>query len=446
MSKKLTPKLEEQTHPARLWVPDPKQENRVTCHLSPRHCSIGEGGLGFCGVRRNIGGKLVTLNYGKSVEPTEEVIETEAVFHFSPGERILSLGNIGCMMACDFCQNWQTSQARLARDKDISINTPEQVVEMAEQLGIRVLSWTYNDPVVWHEFVTDTARLAQKKGIMNLYKSAFYIGPEAIAELVEVMDIFSISLKAMSEEFYLKHTGGRLQPVLDGIKQVYASGKHLELSNLMVTGRNDNLEESAKIAKWMMENLNENIPLHYVRFHPDYKYNKVERTDIAFMEKARQQAKDIGLKNVYLGNVSESEALNTVCSCGEILVKRFGLRAEMHLKEGKCAKCGADAGIKLLPKQTRVTDVPSEIPFTSHVDHVWDADRLSVHIEVSDGAPVFYQPLGTDGKPLNGFRMSAGKRLMVSRSHPKEHTLRVFYEKAEPRILALMDRAYFPVR
>src|SRR5262249_5521719 len=157
---------------------------------------------------------------GKSVAMTKETIETEAVYHWAPGEAILSLGNIGCMMKCDFCHNWQTSQARLARDEDIFAYTPEEVVEYALRHGIRLLSWTYNDRVVWHEFVLDTARLGRKHGLKNLYKSAFYITPRAIDELIEVIDIFSISLKSMDEEFYVRVTGGRLQPVLDGIEQV----------------------------------------------------------------------------------------------------------------------------------------------------------------------------------------------------------------------------------
>lgn len=145
----------------------------VKCHLSPRNCVIQEGKLGFCKVRGNRGGRLVTLNYGKGVHSTEETIETEAVFHFAPGERILSLGNIGCMLNCGYCHNWKTSQAKYVTDKDVYYYTPEQVVETALKHGIRVISWTYNDPVVWHEFILDTAKLAKEAGLINLYKSAF---------------------------------------------------------------------------------------------------------------------------------------------------------------------------------------------------------------------------------------------------------------------------------
>src|SRR4051812_24572720 len=275
--------LTSSSHPAQLWSSLP--DARVQCHLSPRECKIPIGGLGFCGVRYNEGGKLVTLNYGKSVPMTQETIETEAVYHYAPGARILSMGNIGCMMKCDFCHNWQTSQARLARDQDIVAYTPEQVVEYALRHGIGILSWTYNDPVVWHEFVVDTARLGRRHGLKNLFKSAFYIGPRAVDELLEVIDIFSLSLKSMNEEHYRKYTGGTLQPVLDAILQVYrAKGPHLELSNLCVTERNDTLDESMKVARWMLEHLDADVPLHYVRFHPDYQYTDVARTSVPFLE------------------------------------------------------------------------------------------------------------------------------------------------------------------
>lgn len=449
MAKRLPSKLENSSRPARLWKPDPDRRGGIRCGLCPRACRIPDGGLGFCGVRANRGGELVTLNYGKSLRPTEEVIETEAVFHYAPGERILSLGNIGCNMSCDFCQNWRTSQARLAEDDAIFEHTPEQLVDLADRLGIRVLSWTYNDPVVWHEFVMDAARLARERGMKNLYKSAFYITPEAVEELLEVIDVFSVSLKSMDPDFYAKHTHGRLEPVLEGIKRVHGSGRHLELSNLVVTGRNDTLEESAKIARWMLDHLDAEVPLHYVRFHPDYKYTQVGRTSIPFMEEARLQAKRMGLRHVYLGNVLTGDGLDTRCGCGELLVRRVGLSAEPRLlPDGRCPSCRKDSGVALLSASPGNDEAAreSEMPFTQHLDHIWEPDKLSVHVETSDGAPLFYRPLDKNGLPLAGFRRSRGGRFMISRSHPEEHRLRVYFKEVPPRILPLFDRANFPLR
>jgi pyruvate formate lyase activating enzyme len=163
---------------AKFWTK--KDNDRVQCNLCPRECSLKTDQMGFCKVRGNSKGELHSYNYGKSVAATEEVIETEAVNHFMPGARILSLGNIGCMFACDFCQNWQTSQVKHLDPTVVQFYTPEQVVDMAIANDIKVLSWTYNDPVVWHEFVYDTAKLAKEKGLINLFKSAFYIKEEPV--------------------------------------------------------------------------------------------------------------------------------------------------------------------------------------------------------------------------------------------------------------------------
>ena len=450
MTKKLASKLEETLHPARLWDTNPERPGGVICRLSPRNCKIADGSLGFCGVRKNVGGKLMTLNYGKMVHPTVEVIETEAVAHYAPGEKILSMGNIGCMMVCDFCHNWKTSQARLAEDKDINIFTPEEIVDYAEKLGIRMLSWTYNDPVVWQEFVVDTARLARKRGIQNLYKSAFYISPKAIDELIEVMDIFSLSLKSMDPKFYLEHTGGKLQPVLDGIVQVYKSGRHLEVSNLLVTGRNDNLPEAAKIAHWMLENTDASVPLHYVRFHPDFKYLNVERTSIPFIAEACKQAKKIGMKHVYMGNVFEGAELHTHCECGNLLVHRTGLTIVSSMDaKGNCPKCQRPSPIKVLPprKDNEVVDgvIVEHNPYTRFVEHVWEDSKINVHVTSADANPLIYQGVDADGRPTDELRKALSGRFMVSRSAAKEIRRRIYYKDVAPKVLALMDRANFPV-
>ena len=404
--------------PARLWSHLPG--GRVRCHLSPRECNIPDGGVGFCGVRRNIGGELLTLNYGKSVAITQETIETEAVYHYAPGARILSLGNVGCMMACDFCHNWQTSQAREARDQDIHLYTSEEIVEYAVRHGIRVLSWTYNDPVVWHEFVLDTARLARQHGLINLYKSAFYIGPKAVDELLEVIDIFSLSLKSMDPEFYRKHTRGRLQPVLDAIEQVYAAtggdGPHLELSNLCVTGRNDTLKESLKTAHWMLERLDCDVPLHYVRFHPDYKYTHVGRTSIPFLERAREAAIAAGLRNVYVGNVYGTDGANTRCSCGTLLVERFGPSSVSHLRDGSCPSCAKPADIARpdFAEGSRIAPVPDSSEVATQLFH---GDIQALHIEQPHEVLLSYQFIDANGDSVGEPQSSSCTRFLISRSH-----------------------------
>ena len=436
--------LTSSSHPARLWSPG--EDGRVTCHLSPRECNIPPGGLGFCGVRHNDGGRLVTLNYGKSVAMTRESIESEAVYHYAPGEPILSLGNIGCMMACDYCHNWQTSQARLARDADIRAYTSEEIVAYAVRHGIRVLSWTYNDPVVWQEFVVNTARLARSHGLINLYKSAFYIGPRAVDELLEVMDIFSLSLKSMDPEFYRKHTKGRLEPVLAAIEQVHASPRrpHLELSNLCVTGRNDNLSDARDIAAWMLDRLGPDVPLHYVRFHPDFKYTDVERTSIPFLEEARRQALAMGLRHVYVGNVPDTDSASTRCTCGELLVERRGTAARRFLAGGTCPACGARSSL-VLPWPERAAPATSGLDGRAHATFWFRAGVQAFHVEQDGEDEILYQLVDGEGDSVGALDSVTCTRFLIANSAAGARGVRVYHPPTRPpRVLEVLDRAHFP--
>lgn len=357
-------KWRQEYRPARLE--EKLNDGTVRCHLSPRNCQIKEGGHGFCGVRANRDGRLVTLNYGKGVHPTEETIETEAVNHFAPGERILSLGNVGCMLNCSYCHNWKTSQARFVSDKDVHYLTPESVVDQAERHGIRVLSWTYNDPVVWHEFILDTARIARERGMINLYKSAFFITPEAVGELLPVIDIFSISVKSMDPDYYRKITTGWLEPVLEATKQVFKAGKHVEVSTLMVTDLSDDEKTARSVAQWVINELSPTVPLHLVRFHPDYKYTHTTRTPVDRLVRAREIALEEGVEHVYLGNVYDTPFSSTFCSsCKVELVSRYGLNAKiLYLDdEGRCRNCGKDAHFRLL--SNRLEEVVAPIVLAS---------------------------------------------------------------------------------
>ncbi|MCK2212398.1 AmmeMemoRadiSam system radical SAM enzyme [Actinomadura sp. ATCC 31491] len=376
---------QETGHEARLW--SKRDDGVVQCHLSPRNCVIREGRAGFCRVRVNRGGELQTLNYGKSVAMTEETIETEAVNHYAPGAKILSMGNVGCMMNCDYCHNWNTSQARFVTDDVVHTYTPEQVVESALARGIKVISWTYNDPVVWHEFILDTAALAREHGLINLYKSAFYISLEGATELVDVMDIFSISLKSMDPVFYKRFTKGRLQPVLDATQYVYQRGRHVEISNLVVTEANDKEEDARKVAEWVATNLSPEVPLHFVRFHPDYKYTHVGRTPIERLERAREVAFEVGMKYVYLGNVYDNPASNSYCpNCKNMVVSRYGLIAKSSglTADACCTGCGAKLPFVMLPESSKSPLEVPEVPATDleRRDHFWRGDVRAVHVEV----------------------------------------------------------------
>lgn len=437
-------------HPAEHWKSI--QQQWVLCTLCPRTCKIKPDRAGFCGVRKNIDGELKTLNYGKSVPMTCESIETEAVFHYAPGEAILSLGNIGCMMKCDFCQNWTTSQSRLVSDRNVVYLNPQGVVDYALKHGIRVLSWTYNDPVVWHEFLMETASIAKAYGLKNVYKSAFYISREPIDELLQVMDVFSISIKSMDDDFYRRATKGRLQPVLDGMMQVYEAKKqgadiHLELSNLCVTGRNDNLTESLKVANWILENMDDEVPLHYVRFHPDYMYTHVERTDPAFLEQARDAAMKAGLKYVYVGNVHGTPSSNTYCpTCHKVLVERYGLSAINHLKAGGCPDCGQKIPIHLpfsgKPKMNEEVKIPAGI---NQVVHGFRGAIRSCHVELAGKEPVYYQFERANGDIVEVPKAMGCDRFMLSSPHADVEQVRFFFSDKAPRVFEVYDRAHFPI-
>lgn len=459
MSKVALPSWDASNHPARLWSKLP--DGRIQCHLSPRNCIMREGQAGFCRVRQNVGGELVTLNYGRATQLTQESIETEAVFHFAPGARILSLGNIGCMMACDYCHNWKTSQAKFVDNKDVKHYTPEQVVDWAEQQGIRILSWTYNDPVVWHEFVLDTAALARKRGMRNLFKSAFFISVAGASELCDVIDIFSISIKSMDPAFYRRLTKGWIEPVLEAAKFVYARGKHVEISNLMVTDANDSEEDSRAVAKWVRSELSERTPLHYVRFHPDYKYTHVGRTPIDRLERARAAAFEEGIKYCYLGNVYGHDAANTRCSsCGNLLVERYGLNTWIRGldQSGKCAKCGTSADFVALDlsenplEERREADIAG-IELAPGEFIAWANDVNSCHVEVNgnganEATDVYFLRVAESGEERGPYKRSVsagGGRFILSRSQPDEAGVRLLQQNGlDLRLYRVFDRAHYP--
>jgi pyruvate formate lyase activating enzyme len=431
----------------------------VRCHLSPRNCTMREGQHGFCGVRANRNGRLVSLNYGKSVHLTQETIETEAVNHFAPGAPIVSMGNVGCMLNCVYCHNWKTSQAKHVEDKDVYYYTPEQVVDTALRHNIRVVSWTYNDPVVWHEFVRETAKLGQQKGLINLYKSAFYISPEAVEELLPYIDIFSISVKSIDPEYYRKYTSGTLQPVLDGVKQVFKAGKHVELSTLMITDISDNEDTARHVADWVLTNLSSSVPVHFVRFHPDYKLRDTTRTPVDRLEKARAAALEMGLEHVYLGNVYDTKWSNTYCrGCDELLVSRYGLNANpLGLdSQGHCKKCGRDAHFHFLPPQAEksTNGVVAAVPTDDHVMRTfsWHGDIRSLHAQVKNAssapASVFHRRLLEKGvSPWTEVPLIPGEsyRFIVAKAYTDEIGCEIGCPSTVTSNLhEVFDRAHYP--
>jgi pyruvate formate lyase activating enzyme len=432
-------------------------DGRVRCHLSPRNCTMREGEDGFCKVRGVRNGRLVTMNYAKSVHPTQETVETEAVNHFAPGAGILSCGNIGCMMACSYCHNWRTSQAKHVQDKDVFHLTSEYAVDVATRRSLPIISYTYNDPVVWHEWVLDTARLAREHGLLNLYKSAFYISGEAIEELLPDIDIFSISLKSMDPQYYKKYTGGRLEPVLEGIKQVYESGRHLELSTLMITDISDNEATARQVAEWVLTNLDSSVPMHFVRFHPDFRMRNTIRTPVDRLERAREIALEMGIQHVYLGNVYDTKHSNTYCNgCGAELVLRYGLNARVQGLDssGCCVKCGKNGHFKfpMLGQRTHDAVDDADVAGAQH-RFCWHGDIRSVHAQMlnptAEPQSAWHRHEFSDGHagPWERIVLEPGEswRFIVAKSATDDIGAEIRVSEAiQSNLHEVFDRAHFP--
>ena len=396
---------------------------------------------------------LHTYNYGKSVTATEEVIETEAVNHFMPGARILSLGNIGCMFACDFCQNWQTSQIKHLDPTVVESYSSEQVINIALQNDIKILSWTYNDPVVWHEFVYDTAKMAKKEGLINLYKSAFYINEEPVKELIDVIDIFSLSLKSMDPEFYRKIVKGRLQPMLDATKQVHASGRHLEISQLLITDRNEGEEDVKKTVDWILNELDESVPLHFVGFHPAYKYLDVERTPRERLLRAREIAMEMGIQHCYIGNVYENQMADTKClSCHSTQVERFGLTTTITglTESSNCTQCGSPSSIKFpFEGIQRKPETTKSWETKKTKEYHWDKEVKSLHLAcaktTSETINIQVKHIGTEKYGYYKIGNEGLHRIIISRSTDKEIGIEISWDNTvDLSFMPVLDRAHFP--
>ncbi len=270
--------------------------NIVRCHLCPYECPIPPGGRGACGVRQNADGILYSLIYGKTTGISLDPIEKKPLYHYHPGEEILSLGTRGCNLHCDFCQNWHISQGA---DGPVENITSPEVVRRAKELGSFGIAYTYNEPFVWYEFVLDTAKLARQNGLKNVLVTNGFVNREPLEEMLPYIDAMNIDLKALDEDFYAKICKGRLKPVLDVIK-TSAKACHVELTNLIIPTLNDSEGSVRKMVDWIYDNLGPETPLHLSRYFPCYKM-KLPPTPVETLKRAERIAKE-KLRYVYIGN------------------------------------------------------------------------------------------------------------------------------------------------
>ncbi len=316
-------------------------DNKVKCHVCSHRCVISEGKLGICGTRKNINGIIHTTIYSTISSENVDPIEKKPLYHFLPGTLSYSLGSIGCNFRCEHCQNWTISQVTLEEAYTREI-TPEEAVRRAIAAGSKSISWTYNEPAIWHEYTYDSAVLAKKAGLKTVYVTNGYVTPEALRRISPYLDAYRVDIKSFSEDFYRKVCKARLAPVLESTKLAKELGMHVETITLIIPGRNDSPEEITQIARWVHDNLGADTPMHFTRFHPMYKMEDAVSTPVSTLEKAHDIAKREGMRFVYLGNVPGHRYENTYCpKCNALLIDRTGFRVgAVKIKDGKCLECG----------------------------------------------------------------------------------------------------------
>ena len=315
----------------------------VQCKLCPFLCFLPEGARGICRVRMNVGGRLKTLVYAQPVSVHIDPIEKKPVYHMLPGSRVFSIATVGCNLKCSFCQNWEISQCYPEEaENPRKILTPEEVVAAAVENNCDSIAYTYSEPIVFYEYVIDTAKLAKAKGLKNVLVSAGYINPEPLKKLAPYFDVIKIDLKGFNKQFYRKVVGGDLEYVLAALKELKKQGIMTEIVNLVVPTLNDDMAEIARMCGWIYDNMGPDTPLFFSRFTPQYKLGNLPSTPIETLDKAREIALKSGLRYVYIGNVPGHPGENTYCpNCGRILIQRYGYAVgENNIRNGKCIFCG----------------------------------------------------------------------------------------------------------
>jgi pyruvate formate lyase activating enzyme len=317
-------------------------DGRVRCHLCPRECVVAPGQRGYCRVRQNHEGKYYTVVYGRVCAYHVDPIEKKPLFHVLPGTTAFSIATVGCNMACKFCQNWEISQ-EMPEDVGATEMSPERLAGAALRYGSPALAYTYTEPNVYYEYVLDCAARGHEEGLKSVVISAGYIKEEPLRRLISSVDAIKIDLKSFSDDFYRDICDTRLAPVLDTISTIREQGRWLEIVNLMIPTLNDDEKQVDAMCKWIVENLGDDVPIHFTRFYPKYKLNNLPPTPVSTVEKAREIAIGRGLKFAYVGNVpTGNPGESTYCpGCGEVVIRRAGYTVvSMNLKDGKCGTCG----------------------------------------------------------------------------------------------------------
>jgi len=338
----MTPHVPESRHPGRWWHALP--DGRIQCDLCPRDCRLHEGQRGMCFVRKAEGGRMLLTTYGRSSGFCVDPIEKKPLNQFYPGSSVLSFGTAGCNLACKFCQNWDISKSR-EMDRLMDAATPDMIAAAAVQLGCRSVAFTYNDPVIFAEYAMDIADACHARGVQTVAVTAGYMHAEPRREFYAKMDAANVDLKAFTEDFYFKLTGAHLAPVLETLEYLVKETRvWTEITTLLIPGRNDSDEELRAECEWVLQHLGADVPLHFTAFHPDWKMRDVPATPPRTLTRAREIARQAGLRYVYTGNVHDEAGGSTYCpSCEEAVIVRdwYDIRSYQVREDGACAHCGA---------------------------------------------------------------------------------------------------------
>jgi len=329
---------------ARFW--QPQKDNIVQCMLCPHTCTLKPENHGICGVRTNQSGKLYSLIYGSCSSISVDPIEKKPLYHFLPGSSAFSIGSVGCSFTCAHCQNYSISTAKPAHYQMQEL-TSEEAVSLAQENNCQSISFTYNEPTIWHEYSFDTAKQAKKQGLFTSYVTNGYINEDPLREIAPYLDAMNIDVKAFHEDFYHNVCKAQLQPVLQTCMLAKTLGIHIELTYLVIPTMNDSIEEITKFCTWVVEQLGNNIPVHFTRFHPDYKMANLFATPIDTLKNIYEVAKQSEINFPYLGNAPSLEHENTFCpKCNNLLIERSGFSTNIiGLNKNKCKKCGVEMPI-----------------------------------------------------------------------------------------------------
>ena len=319
------------------------QNNRVVCGICPNRCSLEPGDRSVCRSKVNLDGKLFSLAYGNPCAVNLDPVEKKPLFHFKPRTSALSIAAAGCNFRCLNCQNFEISQAKPHEVRTFEL-FPERVVEEATRSEAASIAYTYSEPITFLEYMIETARIARAEGLHNLMISNGYINRRPLVDLCRVLDGANINLKSFRDSIYRKLNGGRLQPVLNTFKTLHEQGVHFEMTNLVVPGYTDDPEMVREMCGWILENLGPDYPLHFLRFFPRYKLDRLPPTPVSALEDFRIIARQAGIHYVYIGNVPRHEGNHTFChNCGKLLIRRMGyFIPEYHLSGNRCKFCSTE--------------------------------------------------------------------------------------------------------